>query len=41
MVEKRNIRRRKLLEKFTVKILYGWDDGKFENEYLSVMILNP
>ena len=34
MAEERNFRRGELLEKFTAKILYGWDDGKFEEEYL-------
>ena len=33
-VEERNFRRGELLEKFMVKMLYGWDDGKFEKEYL-------
>ena len=32
--EKRDFRREKLLGKFTAKILYEWDDGKFEKEYL-------
>jgi len=27
-------RRSKLLGKYTAKLLYGWDDGKFEEEYL-------
>ena len=27
-------RRSKLLGKYTVKLLYSWDDGKFEEEYL-------
>jgi len=27
-------RRMELLEKYIVKLLYGWDDGKFEAEYL-------
>ena len=34
MVEERDFRRGELPEKFTAKILYGWDDGKFEKEYL-------
>ena len=34
MVEERDFRREKLLEKHIVKILYGQDDGKFEKEYL-------
>ena len=27
-------RRSELPEKYTTKLLYGWDDGKFEEEYL-------
>jgi len=34
MVEERDFRREELLGKFTVKMLYRWDDGKFEEEYL-------
>jgi len=34
MAEDKDFRRGKLLEKFTAKMLYGWDDGKFEEEYL-------
>jgi len=34
MAEERDFRRRELLGKFTVKMLYGWDNGKFEEEYL-------
>jgi len=34
MAEEKDFRKRELLEKYTAKILYGWDDGKFENEYL-------
>ena len=34
MSEERDFRRGELPEKFTVKMLYGWDDGKFEEEYL-------
>ena len=30
MIEERDFRRGELLGKFTVKMLYGWDDGKFE-----------
>jgi len=32
--EEQNFRRGKLLGKFTAKMLYGWNDGKFEEEYL-------
>ena len=34
MAEEKDFRREKLLGKFIAKILYGWDDGKFEEEYL-------
>ena len=34
MVEKKDFRRGKLPGKFTVKMLYRWDNGKFEEEYL-------
>ena len=34
MVEERNFRRGELPEKFTAKMLYGWDDRKVEEEYL-------
>ena len=33
-VEKRDFRRGELLEKYMVKILYGWNNEKFEEEYL-------
>jgi len=32
--EAEKFKRSKLLEKYTVKILFGWDDKKFENKYL-------
>ena len=34
IVEERDYRRGELLGKFMAKMLYGWDDGKFEKEYL-------
>jgi len=34
MVKERDFRRGELLGKFTVKMLYRWDGGKFEEEYL-------
>jgi len=34
MIEKKNFSRRELLEKYMAKMLYRWDDGKFEKEYL-------
>ena len=33
MVEERNLRRRELLEKYIIKMLYGWDNRKFEDKY--------
>jgi len=40
MAKEKNFRRGKLLEKFTAKILYRWDDGKFEEEYLKKLERN-
>ena len=40
MVEKRDFRRGELPEKFTTKMLYGWDDRKFEEEYLKKLERN-
>jgi len=40
MAEKRNFRRGELSEKFTARMLYGWDDGKFEEEYLKKLERN-
>ena len=34
MAKKRNFERRKLSEKYMAKILYGWNDKKFKEEYL-------
>ena len=34
IMEKKDFRRGKLLRKYTVKMLYGWDNEKFEKEYL-------
>jgi len=34
MAEEKDFRRRELPGKYTAKMLYGWDDGKFEEEYL-------
>jgi len=39
MVE-RDFRREELLGKFIAKMLYGWDDGKFEEEYLKKLERN-
>jgi len=40
MVEERDFKRGELLGKFTAKMLYGWDDGKFEEEYLKKLERN-
>ena len=34
MAEKKDFRREELPGKFTARMLYRWDDGKFEEEYL-------
>jgi len=40
MAEERDLRRGELLGKFTAKMLYGWDDGKFKEEYLKKLERN-
>jgi len=40
MVEKRNFRRGELLGKYTAKILYKWNDRKFEDKYLKKLERN-
>jgi len=40
MVEERDYRREELLGKFTAKILYRWDNRKFEEEYLKKLEKN-
>ena len=40
MAEERDFRRRELSEKFMARILYGWDNGKFEEEYLKKLERN-
>jgi len=40
MAEKRDFRREELLGKFTAKMLYEWNDGKFEEEYLKKLERN-
>jgi len=40
MAEERDCKRRELPGKFTAKMLYGWDDGKFEEEYLKKLERN-
>ena len=34
IAKERNFRRGELLEKYTAKLLYRWDDRNFEKEYL-------
>ena len=34
IVEEREFRRGKLLGRYTAKLLYKWNDGRFEEEYL-------
>ena len=38
--EKEEYRRMELPEKYTAKLLYGWDDKKFEDEYLKKLEKN-
>jgi len=33
-IEEKDFRKRELPGKYMVKMLYGWDNGKFEKEYL-------
>ena len=40
IVEKRNFRRGELPGKFMAKMLYRWDDKKFEDEYLKKLEKN-
>jgi len=40
MAEERDFRRGELPGKFMAKMLYGWDDGKFEEEYLKKLERN-
>ena len=40
IAEKRDFRRGELPEKFMARMLYGWDDGKFEEEYLKKLEKN-
>ena len=34
MAEEKNFRRKELLGKYIAKMLYRWDDRKFEEKYL-------
>jgi len=38
--EEQDFKRRVLPEKFTARMLYGWDDGNFEKEYLKKLERN-
>jgi len=40
IAEERDFRRGELPGKFMTKMLYGWDDGKFEEEYLKKLERN-
>ena len=40
MIEKRDFKREELLEKYMVKMLYKWNDGKFKAEYLKKLERN-
>jgi len=40
MTGEEDFRRRELPEKHMVKILYGWDNRKFENKYLKKLKRN-
>jgi len=40
MMKKRDFRREELPGKYTAKLLYGWDDKKFEEEYLTKLEKN-
>ncbi len=40
IVEERDFKRKELPGKFMVRMLYRWDDGKFEEEYLKKLERN-
>jgi len=40
MAEERDFRRGELSGKFTARMLYRWDDGKFKEEYLKKLEKN-
>ena len=40
IAEERDFRRRELPGKFTARMLYEWDNGKFEEEYLKKLERN-
>ena len=40
IVKERDFRKKDLPGRFTAKMLYGWDDGKFKEEYLKKLERN-
>jgi len=40
MVEEKDFRREELLEKYIAEMLYGWNNSKFEKEYLKKLERN-
>jgi len=40
LAEEKDFRREELPGKYIVKILYKWDNGKFENKYLKKLERN-
>ena len=40
MTEEKNFRKGELLGKYIAKILYGWDNEKFDKEYLRTLERN-
>jgi len=40
VAEERDFRKRELPEKYIVKMLYRWDNGNFEDEYLKKLERN-
>ena len=40
LAEKKDFRKVELPGKYIVRMLYGWDNGKFENEYLKKLERN-
>ena len=40
IAEERDFRRGELLGKFMARMLYGWNDGKFKEEYLKKLERN-
>ena len=40
IVEEQDFKRGELPGKYMVRMLYGWDNGKFENKYLRKLKIN-